>query len=689
MYTSMQRYQWGRLWILAFLATLPTSAVLAQTSGANQGNSSSSPASASDSSASLTTAVGPFFQKNCETCHNSGLPSGSVDLQGLLAMPNSVAAGRETWQTVVSVLGQGQMPPAGAPKPPQADVDEVLQLIKRALAETPAAAAPAAVQKEMPATLDWLTFGYDPERTAWDRAETKISKATAPKIQLLWKLQTETVPDPIDKYSTLTEALVANNVSTPGGMRNLVFVGSRDNTLYAIDAEKGTIVWKRSYPNTEKPVVPESGNCPENMNATPVIDRQSGIIYFLPNDGKLRGVSISDGKDRFPATTMVPPYSRNFSLNLVHGRIFTSTTRGCADANSEVVSIDVEDPGHPVYHLATSPGKGSGMWGRGGIVHSPYGWLAQTADGAYDPAGGRWGMTMLGLNDDADVLDSFTPPNEFELDARDLDFGSSSPVVFPFGGRTLLAASSKSGIIYLLDAFDLGGKDHRSALYTSPRLSNDAGLFSYNGLWGVMTSYVDPQGKRWLFVPFSGPAAKSTDGLFKKTHGPTVNGQIMAFTVEGTADHPTLQPQWMSADFDLPGVVTIANGVLLVLASGDRAGTLIAQPPRNRPPSNGPRVAPTQMVDTTIPGYQADQEWWDSQVRPFDQGGQKPGTRFSGGRDTTHAVLYALDPATGDELYSSGDTIDSWNHYGEVALSDGKIFITTWNGEVFAFGLKK
>ena len=172
----------------------------------------------------------------------------------------------------------------------------------------------------------------------------------------------------------------------------------------------------------------------------------------------------------------------------------------------------------------------------------------------------------------------------------------------------------------------------------------------------------------------------------------------MAFTVEGTADHPTLQPQWISADLDQPGVVTVANGVLLILANGDRGSTLI--PTARRPgavggPDGGgggggaPRTPPLQMVNPNAPGAATDQAWWDSQFRPYAAGGQQPGKRFAGGRDTTHAVLYALDPATGDELYSSGDAITSWNHYGELALSDGMVFTTTYDGEVFAFGLKK
>jgi outer membrane protein assembly factor BamB len=177
-------------------------------------------------------------------------------------------------------------------------------------------------------------------------------------------------------------------------------------------------------------------------------------------------------------------------------------------------------------------------------------------------------------------------------------------------------------------------------------------------------------------------------GQFKKTHGTAVNGELMAFTVEGTGDHPWLQPQWISADLDLPGVVIIANDVILTLANGDRASTLVPQTTR-RPggQTQTSSLPPLLGVDPATPGYERDEAWEASQFRPFAEGGQQHGDRYEGGRDTTHAILYALDPETGDEIYSSGDGMDSWNHYGELTVSDGKIYVTSYDGRVFAFGL--
>src|SRR5258708_33812420 len=108
---------------------------------------------------------------------------------------------------------------------------------------------------------------------------------------------------------------------------------------------------------------------------------------------------------------------------------------------------------------------------------------------------GRGQMTRPGRND------SFAPADQQELDARDLELGSSSPVVFPFGNRTVVATAGKESKIYLLDAKNLGGADHRSPLYRSERWANDAMAFGYNGMWGATSPYVNAQAKRWLLAP--------------------------------------------------------------------------------------------------------------------------------------------------------------------------------------------
>lgn len=40
------------------------------------------------------------------------------------------------------------------------------------------------------------------------------------------------------------------------------------------------------------------------------------------------------------------------------------------------------------------------------------------------------------------------------------------------------------------------------------------------------------------------------------------------------------------------------------------------------------------------------------------------------------------------EFFSSGDTIAPFTHFGGIALSNGRIFVSTFEGYVYAFGLK-
>jgi outer membrane protein assembly factor BamB len=54
---------------------------------------------------------------------------------------------------------------------------------------------------------------------------------------------------------------------------------------------------------------------------------------------------------------------------------------------------------------------------------------------------------------------------------------------------------------------------------------------------------------------------------------------------------------------------------------------------------------------------------------------------------STRAVLYALDAATGAELYSSGDQLSSFVHFGGLAVAGGQIYFGDYDNTLYAFGL--
>ena len=59
--------------------------------------------------------------------------------------------------------------------------------------------------------------------------------------------------------------------------------------------------------------------------ATPVIDKATTTIYMLSADGRLHGLDIATGEAKLvPPPEFVTPYSRNWSLNLVDGVLYTT-----------------------------------------------------------------------------------------------------------------------------------------------------------------------------------------------------------------------------------------------------------------------------------------------------------------------------------------------------------------------------
>jgi outer membrane protein assembly factor BamB len=56
---------------------------------------------------------------------------------------------------------------------------------------------------------------------------------------------------------------------------------------------------------------------------------------------------------------------------------------------------------------------------------------------------------------------------------------------------------------------------------------------------------------------------------------------------------------------------------------------------------------------------------------------------------STHAVLYALDPETGKELYSSGDQITSFSHFSGLSVANGRVYLGTYDSTLYCFGLSK
>jgi outer membrane protein assembly factor BamB len=118
----------------------------------------------------------------------------------------------------------------------------------------------------------------------------------------------------------------------------------------------------------------------------------------------------------------------------------------------------------------------------------------------------------------------------------------------------------------------------------------------------------------------------------------------MAFKVVDKDGQLMLTPAWISHNMAVPEAPVVANGVVFAISSGEFV----------------------RQISETGAIYTGEQR-----VK----------------KTTGHAVLYAFDAQTGKELYSSGNAMPSFTHFGSLAVSDGRVFMTTYDSTVYAYGL--
>ena len=130
-----------------------------------------------------------------------------------------------------------------------------------------------------------------------------------------------------------------------------------------------------------------------------------------------------------------------------------------------------------------------------------------TADGGFDLAAGNYSSAVVAISRQTmSIVDHFVPANWKYLTRKDLDMASANVAWFEWDHRKLIAQGSKEGVVYLLDAESMGGKDHQTPLYTSPRLGNDKEACCDGiGIWGGLTAARDSEGQTWVYVPMGGP----------------------------------------------------------------------------------------------------------------------------------------------------------------------------------------
>ena len=138
-----------------------------------------------------------------------------------------------------------------------------------------------------------------------------------------------------------------------------------------------------------------------------------------------------------------------------------------------------------------------------------------------------------------------------------------------------------------------------------------------------LASWHDAGGARWIVAPGA--------------------GAIKAWKVADQNGAPVLQAGWVSREIAAPLAPVVVNGVIFAASSGEF------------------RTNDSQNSLGQLSAAQRAQR-------------------------SSHAVLYALDAATGKELWNSGGAITSFVHGGGLAAGGSQVYLGAYDGTLYAFG---
>jgi hypothetical protein len=368
------------------------------------------------------------------------------------------------------------------------------------------------------------TYHYDNLRTGWNDKESTLTYTNV-NSNSFGLLHTVSLNDQVD-----TQPLIVPNEKTTTGVspgkHDVVYITTESNTVYAIDASSGTVLFQQTLGNP----VPAPLGCNNNgpnvgIDGTPVIDKHANAMYVIAytmQSGEpayfIHELSLSNLKD------VVTPILVSASHSLTNDSTFTFNATyqrqrpGILEANGNIYagfgsfcdfsasssrgwllgwqagSLTPLPANRLNDVLATSPDSFflSSIWMSGyGVAADPSG-NVYFITGNSDPSGTTYSSTtnisesVVKVSSDlTQLLSFFTPSDVGQLDQSDEDFGSGGVLLLPKVGSEppLAAAAGKEGTMFLLNRRDLGG-------YTPSGPNHDLGEESVGGCWCGL-SYFD------------------------------------------------------------------------------------------------------------------------------------------------------------------------------------------------------
>ena len=376
-----------------------------------------------------------------------------------------------------------------------------------------------------------------------------------------------------------------------------VFAATEHNTVYALAARTGRILWKR---HLAKPVPSDDLRCgdisPEvGITGTPVIDLARNEIFVdadtliggpvksggIEASHRLFGLNLFTGKVELNAKAMPNAGEDQLAqlqrpgLALDHGRVIIAYGQNAGDcpgpngpAHGYVVSIPAGGGRLSYFQISRGSDRGAVWMGGSSPVSDPRGNVYVASADGYDLGAGQ-------RYDDSDAVLELSPTMHLEsifylkdwqtLSGDDLDLGTDDPAlvdgyVFQVG---------KTDIGYLLHQGHLGGEQHQVASISVCSGDPDGGhavqgsvvfIPCPNGVTAVRISKRVPHLKQlWTDNDGASSAPIIADGLLWSISGGAVDGidlanghQVVSLPFAGAANHfPT--PSVGDGLFLLPG----------------------------------------------------------------------------------------------------------------------------------------
>ena len=349
--------------------------------------------------------------------------------------------------------------------------------------------------------VDILTNRYDGGRTSANLGETTLSPANV-NVQQFGKLYSY----PVDG-AVYAQPLYVTGVQIQGTLRNVLYVATMNDKVYAFDADSAspTPLWITDFTNppavTAVPV-PDITGSTTNQNiygnagieSTPVIDRATNTIYLVARTKengtyvqRLHALDITTGQERSgsPAiiTGSVPGsaldsklgadgqrtitfdpkmHQQRVALALTNGVLLVSWA-GHHDINPYhgwIMGFDATTLANVGAFAADADSYGGGIWqsGRAPTLDAAGNAYFATGNGKWDGVR-NFGDSLLKFSvsrSGMKLVDYFTPGNELDLSNHDWDLSGSGFTLLP--GTHLLVGGGKEGVLYVVDADNLGGK---------------------------------------------------------------------------------------------------------------------------------------------------------------------------------------------------------------------------------------